>query len=427
MKDYQLSNLLAKSQRLGNLPFGQFVNSNIIIEKADSAYLFDTEGKRYLDFANNNRLLTYNHPQIQETLQEESRKLISSINFTWQKNQIDLADKIICSLDQVNSNSKILFTNSSSDAFDTALRMAKTCQENRNNIISFNESFFGHNLSALAVSAFNAQNNKNCLFSDSNIYFIDYPNILNKQINLAKIQAQFEKIFELHCQPDSVFAIVIESILFEAGLIQAPADFWKYLQTLCDRFGIILILDERQTAFGRTGKLFYSQSFGFQPDIIIFGDNIAQGLPFGGLLIQNERLTNSFINQVNINSLACGVALSTLNIIEQEMLYEKTTERGKKIQQSLKDRFGDYLEILGQGFLIGLMPKDKDLNIQPILSRALVKGLMVLSCGRKSSVIRLTPPLDISDNLLNEGLSILEQIIDYEILIMVESHKFRTK
>ncbi len=426
MKDSQLSNLISKSQKLGNLPVGQFINSNIIIEKADSAYLVDTEGKRYLDFANN-CLLTYNHPQIQETIQEESHKLISSINFTWQKNQIDLADKIISSLNLPSQNSKVLFANSSADAFDTALRMAKTCQENRPNIISFNESFFGHNLSALAVSAFNAQNNKNCVFPGSNTYFVDYPNILNKQISLNNIQEQFEKIFELHCPPESVFAIVVESILFEAGLIQAPPDFWNYLQSVCDQFGIVLILDERQTAFGRTGKLFYSQSFNFQPDIIIFGDNIAQGLPFGGLLIQNKILTNSFINQVNINSLACGVALSTLNILEQEMLYEKTEERGKKVQSSLKARFGDYLEITGQGFLIGLTPKAEDLNVQPIISRALVKGLMVLSGGRKSQVIRLTPPLDLSDNLLNEGLSILEQIIDYEILIMVESHKFRVK
>lgn len=403
------------------------VAADLVIERGEGSYLFDVEGKRYIDFATGIAIapLGHCHPRVVEAINEQCQQLISSMNFLWPKAKIDFAEKLVEILP--GPLQKVFLSNSGTEAIEGAIKLARKAKPGRPNFIAFNGGFHGRTMGALSLTASKAAYRADYFPLLPSTFFVDYP----YKISTDKVMEQLDKLFETTCPPSSVAAIFVESILGEGGYVLPPADFLPRLRQLCDRWEILLVIDEIQSGFGRSGKWFACQHTKTAPDIMVFAKAIASGLPLGGFAASSALMdklnAGSHGSTFGGNPLACAAALTTIKVIEQEALVERVAYKGSRIKERLMSRFGDYIEVRGEGFMLGIEPKNYALNVKNILSRALSKGLIALSCGPHGSSIRLMPALNTPEDVLEEGISILEQIIDYEVLVASESHKFRHK
>ncbi len=409
--------------------FPPFASSSppLVIEKGEGSFLYDVEGKKYLDFATGIAIapVGHCHPRVVEAITEQAQKLVSSMNFMWPKAKIDLAEKLVTILPQpVNT---VFFSNSGTEAIEGAMKLARKARPGRPNFIAFNGGFHGRSFGALSITASKASYRADYFPLLPQTYFVDYP----YKLSTDKVFEQLEKLFETVCPATSVSAIFVESILGEGGYVVPPRDFLPRLRQLCDRWEILLVCDEIQSGFGRTGKWFACEHTSTVPDIIAFAKGIASGMPLGGFAASKDLMSKlnpgSHGSTFGGNPIACAAALATIKVIEQEALIERASYLGQRIQSRLSTRFGDHLEVRGEGFMIGIEPKNQDLNVKAILSRAQNKGLIALSCGPHGNVIRLMPALNTPDEIIHEGVSILEQIIDYEILVSSECKKSKYK
>ncbi len=392
----------------------------LVIDKGEGSYLYDIEGRRYIDFASGIAIapVGHCHPRVVSAITEQTQKLISSLNFLWPKVKIDLAEKLMSILPKPLSN--IFFCNSGTEAIEGAMKLARKAKPNRPNFIAFNGGFHGRTFGALSITSSKASYRADYFPLLPQTFFIDYPH----KISTDEVLEQFEKLFETACPPSSVAGIFVESLLGEGGYIVPPADFLPKLRQLCDRWEILLVIDEIQSGIGRTGKWFAFEHYDIVPDILTFAKGIASGMPLGGFAASPELMKHlnagSHGSTFGGNPIACASALATIKVIEQEALVERVAYTGQRIKDRLKGRFENYLDIRGQGFMIGIEPKTPDLSVKAILARAQIKGLIALSCGAHGQTLRLMPALNIPDEVLNEGLAILEQIFDYEILVAAE-------
>ncbi len=399
-------------------------NTQIIIERGEGSHLFDVNGKRYIDFASGIAIspIGHCHPRVVEAIKEQADTLISSVNFLWQKKKIELAEKLISIFPK--SLDSVFLTNSGTEAIEGAMKLARKAKPGRPNFIAFNGGFHGRSFGALSVTASKASYRADFFPLLSQAFFVDYP----YKVSVDEVFEQLDKLFETSCPASSVSAIIVECILGEGGYVIPPQDFLPRLRTLCDKHEILLILDEVQSGFGRTGKWFACEHTETRPDILAFAKGIASGMPLGGFAASQELMSKlgagSHGTTFGGNPISCAASIATIKVIEQEALMERATLLGSKIQQRLKSKFGEFFEIRGQGLMIGIEPKLKALNVKTILERAQSKGLIALSCGPNGSSIRLMPPLNIADETLNEGLNILEQIFDYEVLVAGECRKY---
>jgi len=403
------------------------LSADLVIERGEGSFIFDIEGKRYIDFATGIAIapLGHCHPRIVEAVKEQSHQLLSSMNFVWTKAKIDFADKLQRILPKPLQ--KVFLSNSGTEGIEGAIKLVRKAKVGRPNFISFNGGFHGRSMGALSITASKASYRADFFPLLPGAHFVDYP----YKVSTDEVFEQLNKLFETVCPANSVAAIFVESVLGEGGYVFPPADFLPRLRQLCDRWEISLVLDEVQSGFGRTGKWFACQHTATQPDVMVFAKGVASGLPLGGFAASAELMdklnAGSHGSTFGGNPISCAAALETIKVIEQEALVERVAYRGKKIKDRLNQRFGEFLEVRGEGFMLGIEPKIEILNVKNILSRALSKGLLALSCGPHSNVIRLMPALNTPEEVLEEGISILEQIIDYEILVATECRKFRHK
>lgn len=390
----------------------------ITIDHASGSYLYDLNNKKYIDFAGGIAIspIGHCHPAVVKAMTNQIGKLTASMNILNPKVKIDCAKKIIDIMP--NSIDKIFFANSGTEAVEGALKLAYKYNPDRKHFISFNKSFHGRSFGALSVTGSKASYKKD-LPTLHNIHFVDYP---EDCLSLENTLEQIDKLFKYTISPENIAGIIVEPILGEGGYIIPPDDFLPQLRHLCDEHGILLIIDEIQTGFGRTGQWFACQHNNINPDILCFAKGVASGMPLGGFgaskEIMDTLIAGTHGSTFGGNPVCCAAAIATINTIESEWLIERVNQLGSKIIQRLHNKFSDYLNIRGRGFMIAIEAHENiDLDISNILKRLATKGLMMLSCGYNNQVLRLMPALNISETTLNEGLSILEQVLDYELLI----------
>ncbi|MDX1919371.1 MAG: aminotransferase class III-fold pyridoxal phosphate-dependent enzyme [Candidatus Caenarcaniphilales bacterium] len=417
---------LAKAQEL--FPPSSPYLEPIVIESGQGSYVYDVNGKRYIDFTTGIAIapIGHCHAKVVEAINQQSQKLVSSMNFLWEKTKIELADKLINVL-PTNLDS-VFLCNSGTEAIEGAIKLVRKAQPGRSNFIAFNGGFHGRTMGALSVTASKASYRADYFPLLPSTHFVDYP---QKGISTDKVMEQLDKLFEHSCPPSSVAAIFVESILGEGGYHVPPKDFLPRLRQLCDRWEILLVVDEIQSGFGRTGKWFACEHSGVQPDIMAFAKGIASGLPLGGFAANNQLMSKlnpgAHGSTFGGNPISCAAAIATLKVIDQERLMERAASKGRQIRDRIRAKFGNYLDVRGEGFMIAIEPKSSFLNVKSILNRAQSKGVLALNCGSNGNTIRLIPALNIPDEVLEEGLSIFEQIFDYEILVAEECDKYRSK
>ncbi|MDQ6824265.1 MAG: aspartate aminotransferase family protein, partial [Candidatus Eremiobacteraeota bacterium] len=315
----------------------------------------------------------------------------------------------------------VLFT-SGAEATENAVKIARS-YTNRPAVLAFHHGFHGRTLLALSMTGKNEPYKQGFGPYCSEVYHAPYPYEYHGWTTKRALAA-LDEVFESEIAPKSLAAIIIEPVLGEGGFVPAPSDFLKELRRIADRHGIVLIADEIQSGFGRTGKMFAIEHAGVVPDIITLAKSIAGGVPLSAVTglaeIMDAPTAGGLGGTYGGNPLACAAALATLDIIAEEKLLERAETIGAKIQQSLHDlkrrhrKIGDVrglgamigMEFISEGETTGTMLAAR------VLEEARERGLLLLSAGAKRNIIRILVPLVISDADLDVALKRLQEACD---------------
>jgi acetylornithine aminotransferase/acetylornithine/N-succinyldiaminopimelate aminotransferase len=379
--------------------FSTYQRYEVFPVRGEGAYLYDLAGRRYLDFLAGIavNLLGYNHPRINKVLKEQGARLIHTSNLLFQPFQGQLAKRIV----GLTGMSRVFFTNSGTEAMEAALKIARVYSRSQgkgstSRFLCLKNSFHGRTFGALSITA---QEKYQAPFR---------PLLTDVRVVSELTAAALEEAFS-----DDVSALILEPIQGEAGIRPVPAAFLQAARELCTRHCALLIFDEIQTGFARTGRHFAFQHFGIEPDLLTLAKGIAAGYPLGAV-VGNERVGQCLKpgehgTTFGGGPLACRIALETLDVIEEENLPARCADLGSYLiqgLQSLKSRHPQIQEVRGLGLMIGVELG----SIAPeVVKRLLRRG--VISNAAHGRTLRLVPPLIITRDHVDEYLAALDGVL----------------
>jgi len=400
-----------------------------VMDRGKGTEVWDVDGNRFLDFAAGIAVAStgHSHPAVVKAIQEQAEKFIHISSDFYHQSWIELGEK----LDEISpfEEAAISFmTNSGTEAVEAAIKLARY-HTGRSNFIGFTGAFHGRTMGAVTFTASKPHYHRGFYPLMNGVVHAPYPYpyrpVLEKRHGEDEGQAVVRYIEEeilAHILPaDEVAGILLEPIQGEGGYIIPPAGFFPALRKLCDRHGILLIADEVQCGMGRTGKWWAIENFNVEPDIITTAKGIASGMPLGAMIARKSVVTwpkGAHGNTYGGNPIACAASLATLKLIEDEYM-QNAAEVGQYTLDALAEimtRHNSIGEVRGIGLMIGIeFVKDRKSKLAAeelrdrIVDLAFERGLLTLGCGK--SVIRISPPLSISKDEINEGLFILEEAI----------------
>lgn len=407
-----------------------------VIKRGEGAMLEDVDGNRFLDWVGGVGVLNigYSRPELIEAVKEQSEQYFHAMmNIVTHEGYISLAEKMNEIVPLKAETKKTMFANSGAEAIENAVKIARS-YSGRPNIIVFSGAFHGRTLLAAAMTAKKSYAAGIGPFPDG-IYRAEFPYLYRgpkgygEEMAIEYYVERLHKVFEEASPAEYVAAIVVEPVQGEGGFIPAPLEWVKALRKICDEYGILLIADEVQTGFARSGRLFvshYWKEAGCPPDILVSAKSIAGGLPLSAVTAAKEVFDGVRGGVIGGtfggNALACASALKTIEIIEKEDLCAralKIAEKCRKEFDSWKMEFEEVGDVRGIGCMMGIeFVKDKESKIpngtlvSAIVAYCVQKGLIVESAGSGSNVIRFLCPLVVTDEQLDSGLSILKSAIE---------------
>lgn len=371
--------------------FENYKRASIEFVKAEGSYLIDSEGKAYLDFSSGIGVTNLGfHPQVQQALIQQAGRIWHSPNLYLSSLQEQVAQELAGSYDYL-----AFFCNSGAEANEAAIKLARKAT-GKQGIITFQQSFHGRTFGAMAATG---QDKIKKGFGDGVPHF-SYV-VYNDLSSVEKLVNQ------------DTAAIMLELIQGESGVRPAEASFVKNLSDFCQREGILLIVDEVQTGMGRTGQLYSFEHYGIIPDIVTLAKGLANGLPAGALLGKSSLAPafgpGSHGSTFGGNKLAMAAALETLHIMKEADFLEEVRSKSAILLEQLQLAFQDHPKISavrGLGMMIGI---ETSASLSKIVEAARQKGLIILTAGE--NVIRLLPPLTISREEIQQGITVLKEVL----------------
>jgi len=397
--------------------------------RAEGPFLYTQDGRRYLDFtagiAVNN--LGHNHPKVLDAAIKQMKVFShSAVGITLHEPLLRLAQ----ALPQVmpSGMDMFFFGNSGSEAIEGSLKMARYVT-GRPGIIAFTGGFHGRTYGAVSVTSMKVKYRNHYEPMLPGVYFAEYPYAYRCPLgdsDEAALEWSFssiQKIFDRFIPPDGVAAFLVEPVQGEGGYIVPPVDFLKTLRSICDQHGILLILDEIQSGFGRTGEMFAAQVFDVEPDIMAVAKGIANGLPLSAVASRKELMTKwlagSHGTTFGGNPVACAAALAVLEVFEEENILENCRKIGSLILErfkSFKEKFPFIGDARGLGLMVAMefiVPsegkKENPDACMKFLNGCVQRGLIGYMAGLHGQVVRFMPPLNITLEQTEEALSIMEE------------------
>jgi 4-aminobutyrate aminotransferase/(S)-3-amino-2-methylpropionate transaminase len=391
---------------------------------AENAELWDVEGKRYIDFAGGIAVLNtgHRHPKVMAAVAEQlSHFSHTCFQVSPYESYIALAERLNA-MAPINGPAKTIFFTTGSEALENAVKIARAAT-GRSGIITFAGGYHGRTMMTMAMTGKVLPYKKKFGPLPAEIFHVPFPHApfgVTVQDSLKAI----DMLFRADIEPERTAAIVLEPVQGEGGFIQAPEELLVSLRKLCDRFGILLVVDEVQTGFARTGKMFGIEHSTVKPDIITVAKSLAGGFPLSGVIgradIMDAAEPGGLGGTYAGSPIACAAALAVLDVIEEEKLCERAEQIGALMKAKLeaisrRNNTVPIAAIRGPGAMIafdvvttrGTDEPDPD-TTKKILAKAREHGLILLSCGVYGNAIRLLVPLTASDELLDEGLDILD-------------------
>lgn len=407
----------------------------VVIERGEGAMIEDVDGNRFLDWIGGVGVLNvgFSHPEIIEEVKKQSEKYFHGMfNIVTHEGYVKLAEKLNDIVPVKGDKKKTYFANSGAEADENAVKVAKAFTK-RPNIICFSGAFHGRTNLTMAMTSKKAYAKGLGPFPEG-IYRAEYPYLYRKPKGMNEEEAikyyinSIYKVFE-ECSPaDYIAAIVVEPLQGEGGFIPAPIEWVKAVRKICDENGIMLIADEVQSGFCRTGKMFASEYWkeaGVMPDILATAKSIGAGLPISAIVARDEIMESVLPGTIGGtycgNPLACAAAIKTIEIMERDNLVKRSLEIGEKVQAVYKkwmDKYEVIGDVRGLGGMIGIeFVTDKQSKtpngeiVSKIVKNAVEKGLMLENSGTYGQVIRFLAPLVMTDEQLKAGLEIFEEAI----------------
>ena len=402
----------------------------LVVDHAQGSEVWDVDGRRYIDFMAGVAVLNvgHRHPYVQAAVEEQLSKFwhICLSDFFYPQ-AITLAEKLQ-TIAPLDGPSQVYFGNSGTEAVEAAIKLAMYTT-GRTRFIGFMGAFHGRTLGSLSFTASKAVQRANYL-AGVKVYHVPYPNAYRPVLAGPADEAYGDivmdyiedDIFRTMLAPTDVAGILVEPIQGEGGYIVPAPGFFPRLRELCDRYGILLMVDEIQSGAGRTGHWWAVEHENVRPDIVCFAKGIGSGLPIGGIIARKELMTwgpGSHGSTYGGNPVAAASALATLEVIEREGLLQRATDSGEFIQDALTEmeaRHPSIGQVRGRGLMLGIefvknhRTKERAVALRDhIIQRAFEMGLLLIPCGTNS--LRMTPALNIERPLIEEGLHIFEQAL----------------
>ncbi|SJM70125.1 4-aminobutyrate--2-oxoglutarate transaminase [Psychrobacter piechaudii] len=404
-------------RRLAVLPKGLGVAFPVFAEKALNSELWDVEGNRYIDFVGGISVLNtgHNHPKITDRVRDQLDKFTHTaaqiVNY---ESYISLAEKL-CELAPISGDKKAVFFTTGAEAVENTMKIARA-YTGRHGVISFAGGWHGRTHMCMGLTGKVIPYKNNFGPMPASIYHAMFP---APELGVTEEQAleSIEMIFQSSIHPSDVAAMIVEPVQGEGGFHQVTPTFAKKLREICDEHGIVLIFDEVQTCFGRTGTLFATEQLGVEPDLMTSAKSLAGGYPLSAVIGRAEVMdapqTGGLGGTYSGNPLGCVAALAVIEVIEEEGLLERSKVIGQTIADFLKGLNSDKIgNIRYKGAMLAFDLVDAEGNpdaeaTAKLRADAFDKGLLLASCGRHGNAIRIMVPLTISDEVLQEGLDII--------------------
>jgi 4-aminobutyrate aminotransferase/(S)-3-amino-2-methylpropionate transaminase len=395
--------------------------------RAKNAEVWDVEGKRYVDFAGGIAVLNtgHCHPRVIAAATEQMGRFTHTcVQVLAYEPYVELAERLNA-LAPFTGKARTIFFTTGAEAVENAVKIARVAT-GRSGIIAFSGAFHGRTILTSALTGKTLPYKRGFGPFPAEIYHVPFP-IPHHGVTTADSLKALDYLFRSDIEPSRVAAIMIEPVQGEGGFYEAPTELLQALRRICDQHGILLVADEVQSGFARTGKMFGIEHSGVEPDLVTIAKSLAGGFPLSGVIgrdaIMQAADPGGLGGTYAGNPIACAAALAVLDVISEEKLLHRAEIIGTRIKDRLTaiSHRNDTLPIgaiRGPGAMIGFeifkdrggMEPDADAT-KRVTARALEEGLVLLSCGVFANVIRILVPLTVEDTILDEGLGKLERAL----------------
>ena len=404
------------------IPRGLSTAHPLFVDHAKGAEVWDVDGRRYIDFAGGIGVMNvgHGHPHVMEAVRAQLDRLThSSFQVLMYESYLLLAERL-CGLIPGDFAKKAIFLSTGAEAIENAIKIARA-HTGRPAVISFRGGFHGRTLLALTLTGEVQPYKQNFGPYAPEVYHAAYP-YEYRGWSSEQAMAALEDVFTAAVAPERVAAILIEPVLGEGGFVQAPPAFLRELRALTERHGILLIADEVQTGFGRTGRFFAIEHSGVIPDLVVVAKSLAAGFPLSGVVGRAEVMDapdpGGLGGTYGGNPVACAAALAVLDVMHDERLPERAARIGVIVEERMRGWAAEH-SLVGDvrvlGAMAGLELVTDRLALTPaaaqtaqLLAAARERGLILLRAGVHHNVIRTLMPLTIPDDQLDAGLDIVE-------------------
>jgi 4-aminobutyrate aminotransferase len=402
--------------------------SRIVVERGQGCYLYDAAGNRYLDFTSGIGVTNtgHCHPAVVRAIQDQAARLLhGQANIVYSPSVLQLVDELRAVVPAELDG--FFFSNSGAEAVEAGVKLARQAT-GRPNVIVFQGSFHGRTNQTMAMTTSKTVYRVGYQPLAAGVFVAPFPYAFrygwDEATTVDFCRNELELILQSQTAPAETAAIVIEPVLGEGGYVPAPPAFIRALRELADRHGILLIFDEVQTGFGRTGRYFALEHSGVRPDILVMAKGLGSGLPISAIAAPLELMarwqTGTHGGTFGGNPVAAAAAAATIQVLHEEGLIANAEARGRQLRDGLEELQGRWpflADVRGWGLMVGTeiaangRAPDKDLAGR-IQAACLDRQLLLLTCGTYGNVIRWIPPLIVTERQINDGLTLFERAIE---------------
>ncbi len=409
-------------QKLLSPAWGHLNKSPIV--RGEGVYVYDTAGKRFMDFTSGIGVTAtgHCHPAVVKAIQDQAARLVfGQINCMIPAETLRYADALRTVTPE--GLDCFFFANSGAEAVEGAIKLAKMAT-GRTNVLAFTGGFHGRTAMTMALTSSKGVFRAGYQPLPSGVFFAPYPYAFRfgwgEDQTVQFCISELERVLRSQTLPGETAAVLIEPVLGEGGFVPAPPQFLSHLRALCNEHGMVLIFDEIQSGFGRTGGFWAHTSSGVQPDILVMAKAIASGMPLSAFAATRQ-LMERFPpgshggTYGGGSAVAMQAAQATLDVIQQEGLVDHSRRIGAHLMKKLnelRERFPILADVRGRGLMVACECIDQGQPatelVKAIQQKCLASGLMLLTCGIYSNVIRWLPPLVVTSEQIDQAVNIFE-------------------
>jgi 4-aminobutyrate aminotransferase len=402
--------------------------TDIIVDRAEGSYIYATDGRKILDFTCGIGVTNtgHCHPKVVEAIRNQAGLLLhGQANLVIHKPMLELVEELRTIVPQELDG--FFFSNSGAEALEGALKLARQAT-GRPNVIVFQGGFHGRTVATMSMTTSKTIYRNGYQPLMPGVFVAPYPYSLkyswSEETTSQWCLEELELLLQMQTAPSETAAIFIEPVLGEGGYVVPPVSFMKGLRQLCDQNGILMVVDEVQSGFGRTGKWFGHQHFDVVPDIMTIAKGLASGMPISGVISRMDLMKKwtpgSHGGTYGGNAVSAAAGVATIQAIKEDKMIENAVERGMQLMAGLghlQEKHPQIAEVRGLGLMVGTEFRDAGGKPDKTTTKAIQhecgdRNLLILTAGAWDNTIRWIPPLNVTTDQINDALNIFEAALD---------------